>query len=181
MPSLRVIRFAELPPEAWANGLGTTTELVRSPASGDFDWRLSIATVGTAARFSLLPGIDRALMALAPDGLDLEMDGLAVSLARHEVLDFAGESTVAATGGPAGHDLNLMVRRGVGTPVLELVAVDGRFEAPATAIAVVTLDGTLTALGAGLEFGDTVVGDTVAGGSIAIRGSGRVAVASVRR
>ncbi|GAA1001956.1 HutD/Ves family protein [Subtercola frigoramans] len=175
MPTPHVIRFTQLSPTSWANGAGTTTEVLRSPATGEFDVRLSIATVGAAAPFSPLPGIDRALMVLATEGLDLVVDGSAVSLAQYEVLTFGGEAAVSVAGGPDGHDLNLMVRHGTGTPVLEAVKVDGRYESPADTVAIVVLDGSLSALGAPLAFGDTIFG-----GTVAIRGTGVVAVASIR-
>jgi environmental stress-induced protein Ves len=174
MPTPRVIRFAPLEPSAWANGRGTTVELFRSPLTGDFDVRLSIATVGEAAPFSPLPGIDRALMPLAPEGLAVAVGGTPLELARFEVLRFAGEDPIVATGGEPGYDLNLMVRRGCGSPVLQHVSVDGRYESPAATIATVVLDGTLTALGVVLGFGDTVVG-----GPVAVRGVGDIAIVSL--
>src|ERR1700753_464131 len=117
MTSSRVIGFAELTPSRWANGAGETVELVRWPESGDFEVRLSIATVASSADFSPLPGVSRALMALEPAGLALEIDGEVCALGQHDAARFEGEQTVRARGVTTpGRDLNLMVRRDLGEP-----------------------------------------------------------------
>jgi environmental stress-induced protein Ves len=174
MSTPRLIRFAALSPSPWANGLGTTVELLRVPPRGEFDVRLSLATVGPAAPFSLLPGVDRVLMALSEGGLSLVVGGVQRHVDHQQTLAFAGEDDVSSAGGAGGLDLNLMVRRGGGVPRLQRVAVAGRWESPRDAVAVVALDGALTALGARLEFGDTLVG-----GGAALRGAGTVAVATL--
>ncbi len=170
------IRFAALARARWANGGGETRELYRSPSFGDYDVRLSIATIAGPGGFSCLPGVDRALMALGPDGLVLDIAGSRVELARLQTATFAGEDEVTAVEvASASHDLNLMVRRGHGLPALDAVIVEGRLETPADAIAAVALTPGLVARGVPLEFGDAVLG-----GGVAIRGAGVVAIATCR-
>lgn len=76
--------------EPWANGHGRTTELARAPAAPDWRWRISIAQVDAAGPFSDYPGTQRQLAAL--DGrLRLRFgDAPARTLARLQVLRFAG-------------------------------------------------------------------------------------------
>jgi len=85
---------------------------------------------------------------------------------------FAGDATVRAL--PAGtvRVLNLMVRGG--DPDLRCVEVDGRWEAPADALALVALSPGLSSLGRSLRPCDAVV---TGGTASAVRGRGTVAVA----
>ncbi|NNM57702.1 HutD family protein [Acidocella sp.] len=60
----------------WKNGAGTTTEIAVSPSGAttdDFDWRISMAQVGSDGWFSEFPGIDRTLAVLVGNGLDLSI------------------------------------------------------------------------------------------------------------
>jgi uncharacterized protein len=152
-----VIRFADRPPTRWANGLGETVELWRTPADGDYDARLSIATVDSDAPFSPLPGVDRVLMALAPAGLVLSIDGVRHPLRRYETARFPGEADVRAIDvEQAGYDLNLMVRRGAGDPRITREPVDGSCDVAGIAV---VLEGALSCDGIELGFGDAVLGD----------------------
>lgn len=169
---MTLVRFAETGSTRWANGLGETVELWRTPSAGDFDVRLSIATVGSSAPFSPLPGVDRMLVALGEHGLVLDVDGVRTVLGQYDGIAFAGESAVAAVGvTEAAYDLNLMVRRGVGRPDLCVETVAGSFSPGADALAVVLLDGDVRCDGRPLAFGDTCIGQGT------LTGSGRVAVA----
>lgn len=99
---MRIVRYAEAAEFPWSNGLGVTREIARSSESSDsapFVWRISIARVDGDAPFSPLPGIDRSLMALGPDGVTLVVgDGDPQQLALHEVLHFRGEDEVRPIG-----------------------------------------------------------------------------------
>jgi len=56
----------------WKNGLGRTAEIARAPTTGDgFDWRISIATIGSDGAFSAFAGCDRTLVPIAGGGLAL--------------------------------------------------------------------------------------------------------------
>jgi environmental stress-induced protein Ves len=99
----------------WKNGLGWTTELAVHPAQAEFDWRVSIAEVDADCEFSCFPGIDRSLLVLAGEGMELTVgDSAAVELRAGELpFMFPGEAPVRARllGGPT-RDFNVMTRRG---------------------------------------------------------------------
>lgn len=112
---MRLLRRADLVPQPWKNGGGTTREVCAFPtgaALDGFDWRLSMATVAEDGPFSAFPGVDRILMVLAGGGLDLNLPEGDHRLMPGQMLSFAGETPVHASL-PAGpiEDLNLMVRR----------------------------------------------------------------------
>lgn len=127
---MRVLGVADFKTMPWANGLGTTLEMMVSPAGAamaDFDWRVSSATVGADAEFSRLDGVQRSLSVLSGDGLDLTLNGSTESLtANHEPLIFEGEAHVLARlKGSAVVDLNLMTRRGKFTHEMRRLSIDG--------------------------------------------------------
>lgn len=172
MTSIPLVRIDELAAVPWANGHGSTVEILRRPAFGVPAVRLSLATVAGSVPFSRLPGIDRALMPISPGGLRLRVNGRATRIAQFQMIRFAGEDDVSSVDVvDPGRDLNLMVRRDGGVPFLRHVRVAGRIEAPSNAVAVVALGGDVTALGVRLHIGDTVVG-----GGAAFRGDGSLAV-----
>lgn len=167
----RTVRFADAPRSRWANGLGETVELWRTPGDGPFDARLSIATIGSDAPFSSLPGVDRVLLSLSPHTLTLDVDGTRTALDEFEAVTFPGEAEVHAVGVTTpGQDLNLMVRRGAGTPSLTVVPVDGDVEVHGVAV---VLDGTVTGPDGPLVPFDAVIGP------VSLTGRGRLALATV--
>lgn len=110
----RVIAANEYRRERWKNGTGWTREIVRTPETGDWDWRLSIAEIEQDGPFSAFPGIDRELVLIRGNGLRLRfLDGEVHELQPpHARLRFAGEREVRGEllEGPT-HDFNLMWRR----------------------------------------------------------------------
>ena len=100
--------------ERWKNGLGWTREIARSEGSGEWSWRLSIAEIEDDAPFSTFEGIDRELVLLTGNGLQLSFaDGAQHTLLPpHDRLRFAGERGALGTliDGPT-QDFNLMWRR----------------------------------------------------------------------
>ena len=100
--------------ERWRNQLGWTREILRSPVTGDWDWRMSIAEIEQDAEFSAFPGVERELVLLSGNGLRLRFDdGQSEELQPpHDRLRFAGERAVRGEliDGPT-HDFNLMWRR----------------------------------------------------------------------
>jgi environmental stress-induced protein Ves len=99
----------------WKNGGGATREVIVQPSGSDFesfDWRLSLAEVGTAGPFSAFDGVDRH-MAILTGRLELTLQGRTVMLdASSAPFSFAGELAVyAAPREGSVTDLNLMVRR----------------------------------------------------------------------
>ncbi len=135
----------------WANGAGTTHEIVAHPAPEDWAWRLSLAEVSSDGPFSVLPRVDRALVVASGAGMDLEVGesgGERRRLRSYDVTTFRGDVPSSATllDGPV-RDLNLMVRRGrgIGAPVLRVEHLAAGDEvAIADAVAVVVLDGVLS-------------------------------------
>ena len=168
----------------WRNGAGRSMEVIVRPdgAGGDgFDWRVTIATVTGDTAFSRYPGVDRWLMPISPEGLDLVDDGRLVQLGQVAVHAFAGEHEVAPTNvtGPT-LDLNLMVRRGPGSGSLRSVEVSGPWVAEAAAaeeVVVVVLDGSLRSGTLQLQPQDALlIGN---GGRATLQGVGRIAVARI--
>lgn len=115
---MKLARRADHRRMAWKNGQGVTEEVATFPAGSgvdEFDWRLSIAHVGTDGPFSAFPGIDRTIALLDGAGLALDLpEGKTVALtADGDPFSFPGEWAVAGRnlGGPT-IDLNVMTRRG---------------------------------------------------------------------
>jgi environmental stress-induced protein Ves len=115
---MRLIRASQCRVMPWKNGGGTTTEIAVHPlgASLDaFDWRISMAHVGTDGPFSAFPGIDRTLSVLAGNGIKLAFgDGETAELRRaSSPYSFAADREVEGKllDGPID-DLNVMTRRG---------------------------------------------------------------------
>jgi environmental stress-induced protein Ves len=101
----------------WKNGGGWTTDLAVDPpgAGEDFRWRVSIAGIARDGPFSAFPGIDRTLLLLGGDGIELRMAGHDEPLRlqhRFASACFAGETAVECrlVGGPT-RDFNVMTRR----------------------------------------------------------------------
>ena len=101
----------------WKNDLGWTNELAARPASGGdgaFDWRVSIAEIDSDCDFSSFPGVDRSLMLIDGDGIELSGDGFATQTlrARGQVAHFPGEQAphCRVIGAPS-RDFNAMTRR----------------------------------------------------------------------
>jgi environmental stress-induced protein Ves len=112
-----LIPYASLACTPWKNGGGSTTEIAISPAGAgfeDFDWRISLATIGADGPFSVFPGVDRTLALVGGHGVTLEIDGKGrfVLSEADPVFEFRGESDInaAVTDGPTT-DFNVMTRR----------------------------------------------------------------------
>lgn len=115
MACLRVIAASHARRVRWKNDGGWTTELARDPVEGDaFQWRVSIAEIERDGPFSAFPGIDRELLLIDGNGIELDIDDAPPRrlVQRFERVCFAGESTVACRllGGPT-RDINVMVER----------------------------------------------------------------------
>ncbi|AVT48956.1 HutD/Ves family protein [Shewanella baltica] len=73
----QLIRYQDCPSTSWKNGGGNTKQLLISPINAElteFDYRLSIASISSNGPFSLFHGIDRQLVILEGDGVELSID-----------------------------------------------------------------------------------------------------------
>ena len=113
----KVIRNHDLVRVPWKNGGGTTAQVAAFPEGSGFEsfgWRLSMADVASDGLFSAFPGIDRTLILVEGDGLELGVEGIAYRLDRASPkLSFSGDDATAGRllSGPI-RDLNVMTRRG---------------------------------------------------------------------
>lgn len=111
---------AELPAAPWKNGGGTTQEIACRPLGADlasFDWRISIAQIASSGPFSAFAGMDRTIVLLQGDGVQLRAaDGSIDHALSRPLAPFAFAGDVALDCrllGGASRDFNVMVRRGV--------------------------------------------------------------------
>ncbi len=117
---MQILRAADYRTMPWKNGMGSTTEIAISPAHAkldDFDWRVSMAQVASDGPFSSFAAIDRTLLVLEGNGLDLSVQDHPVKrIDRATIHAFPGDQPTSATliDGPIV-DLNVMTRRGVVT------------------------------------------------------------------
>jgi environmental stress-induced protein Ves len=113
----RIIRNEDLVRVPWKNGGGTTAEVAAFPEGSSFDtfgWRISMADVASDGPFSVFPGVDRTLIVVEGDGIELDVEGIAYPLDRNAPkLSFSGDDMTAGRllSGPI-RDLNVMTRRG---------------------------------------------------------------------
>jgi environmental stress-induced protein Ves len=106
-----------LPASPWKNGGGLTRTIAVSPPGAgldDFDWRVSIAEVASAAKFSLFPGVDRTILLLDGAGMTLQTNDGVVPLTEPFVpYAFSGDDIVRyRLVNGSTHDFNVMTRRG---------------------------------------------------------------------
>ncbi|QRM28057.1 HutD family protein [Microvirga sp. VF16] len=113
----RIIRNADLVRVPWKNGGGTTAEVAAFPEGSSFEtfgWRISMADVASDGPFSAFPGIDRTLIVVEGEGIELDVEGIAYPLDKTSPkLSFSGDDiTTGRLLSGAIRDLNVMTRRG---------------------------------------------------------------------
>lgn len=154
---MKLLRAATHKRMPWKNGGGETVEIAVFPASaglGDFDWRVSMATVAMDGPFSMFEQIDRTLTILTGEGMALTIDGQPpVHLdPSSEPLAFAADVPVNATliDGPIT-DLNVMTRRGRYVHNVERMTVEHTLTLPSPALPHILLirDNGLTVISEG--------------------------------
>jgi environmental stress-induced protein Ves len=109
----------------WKNGLGFTDQIAIHPETadlrrGDFDWRVSTASIAQSSDFSPFPEHDRVLVVLQGAGLrlthqfDPESDAEVVELRTSEIHEFPGDipSRCELLSGPI-RDFSVFLRQGV--------------------------------------------------------------------
>ncbi|OYU85948.1 MAG: HutD-family protein [Bradyrhizobiaceae bacterium PARB1] len=113
---MKILRAADYKTMPWKNGMGSTTEIAIHPADAkldDFDWRISMAQVASDGPFSSFAGIDRTLLVLEGNGIDLSVAGRPPArIDRETIHSFPGDQpTSARLVDGAIVDLNVMSRR----------------------------------------------------------------------
>ena len=114
----QIIRFADLSTQLWKNGGGTTTEIYCAPKNSTFDnffWRVSVAEVSSNGPFSLFPDIDRTLIVISGEGIELSLNGQPPVSLKTSSEPFAFDGGVPAAARLFGgnlSDVNIMTRRG---------------------------------------------------------------------
>ncbi|AIR03740.1 MULTISPECIES: environmental stress-induced protein Ves [Cedecea] len=104
----------KVPVNLWRNGAGETREICCfPPATRDFNWRASIASLAHNGEFPVFPQVDRVMTLL--EGSEVVLDGgkaFRHTLKRYQPFTFAGEQPVKAelTRGMS-MDFNVMTHR----------------------------------------------------------------------
>jgi environmental stress-induced protein Ves len=103
----------------WANGRGTTAELLREDGPEGLQFRLSMASVVGDGPFSMLPGIERTLTVISGPGFRLAGKGLSLICAPLVPVSFPGDLAMQAegTGGLPSVDFNVMTARALPRPL----------------------------------------------------------------
>ncbi|MCW2768318.1 MAG: HutD-family protein [Nocardioides sp.] len=150
-----IVRAAELVNEPWPNGGGWTRQIYSEPSPhspAQCSWRLSLATIDATGPFSFLPGVQRQLLVVSDNVLDLSIDGDIHTLGQGESVAFDGGASVEC-GYVSGvcTVLNLMTYRGI----------EGRLHVTTSplsnALALTVLDGQVDVLGERLQCLDTLI------------------------
>ena len=116
MPLISLLRSTDYQRTRWKNDGGWTTEIARGAETGgdDFRWRVSIAEIERDGPFSAFPGVERDLLLLEGNGIELDIDAAEPQrlIRRFEHVHFAGEANVDCRllAGPT-RDFNVMTRR----------------------------------------------------------------------
>ncbi|HXH30858.1 MAG TPA: HutD family protein [Bacteriovoracaceae bacterium] len=101
----------------WKNGGGSTVELLRLPATAaDYDLRLSVAAIKKNGPFSEFPFMDRTLLILEGNGVELSFDDRLEFLGTASApFDFGGEERIHCdlVSGEV-QDFNVMIKRSWG-------------------------------------------------------------------
>ncbi len=164
---MKILRAKDYKRMPWKNGGGETVEIAVFPEKaslGDFDWRVSMATVATDGPFSSFPGIDRTLSILQGKGMRLMIERRAPALMTGETapLPFPADAATSATlvDGPIV-DLNVMTRRGKLAHSVQRLAIDHPHRAESLGGTTLLLcHGGAVRLTAGETTADLAVGDT---------------------
>jgi uncharacterized protein len=128
---VKILRAANYRTMPWKNGMGSTTEIAISPADAkldDFDWRVSMAQVASDGPFSSFAAIERTLLVLEGNGLDLSVaKQTTVRIDRGTIHSFPGDQPTSATlvDGPIV-DLNVMSRRNIVNHDVQRIKLTGR-------------------------------------------------------
>lgn len=110
---MRLLPYSGYAEMRWKNGQGVTREVCRFPASEQYDWRISVATIREDGAFSRFSGYLRNISVLEGEGMFLTVDDQRSALIPpFQATDFNGDSEVfcEVVGGPL-LDFNVIYRR----------------------------------------------------------------------
>ena len=119
---MNILALNQVPPQAWRNGGGSTRELLAWPHAGDWQLRVSVATIEHSGAFSRFDGVQRWFAVIDGKGVSLALPGgTLVQTSADEALCFDGEAApLCHLLDGATTDLNLMVQRGSGVGQMQL-------------------------------------------------------------
>ncbi len=110
------VRLANVPPQPWRNGGGSTRALLAWPNAEDWQVRISVATIAVDGDFSAWPDTERWFAVVDGAGVTLALpDGDVTLLSGDAPHRFSGDAAPGCKliAGPT-QDLNLMVRHAGG-------------------------------------------------------------------
>jgi environmental stress-induced protein Ves len=176
------IRAADYRAMPWKNGQGTTREIAREPAEGDFLWRLSIAEVAASGDFSLFPGYDRTITLIEGAGMRLAFEEAPAKAILNRFVPFAFSGDwhcrCSLVAGPV-RDFNLMVDRRRAQGRTEPLRLDGspvERNVESGWLLIYCAEGHLSAAGHEAVAGDTI---RLGEGRHRLDGSGALALVNV--
>lgn len=106
----------------WANGKGSTVEMLKFEENDKLLWRLSRASVVENGDFSIFPGIERNLTVITGPGFDLLGNGLHLTAKPLIPLPFPGDIPLrAAAVTAASDDFNVMTARHLPKPEVAVI------------------------------------------------------------
>lgn len=109
---------ADVAPQPWRNGGGVTRELATGPG-----WRVSVADLTAAGRFSSYPGTSRLFTPL-DDGVVLAVDEARCETRRHRPVVFPGDAEVELVELAApSRALNVITRADAPAPAVRVDAL----------------------------------------------------------
>lgn len=155
----RHLTHADYTEQPWANGRGTTVELLRVEREGALQLRLSMAMVVENGPFSVFPGLERSLTVISGPGFRLKGRGIDLRCDALVPVAFPGDVPVraVATKGQQSNDFNVMTARHLAKPVVTLEH-DGSLLPAASTLALFAL-GEVTVNGLALQRDDLVLTD----------------------
>lgn len=111
----------------WANGKGSTIQMLRADENGQLKWRLSRASVIEDGDFSIFPGVERNLTVLTGPGFDLVGAGLQLAARPLIPVRFPGDVAIRAESvSAASDDFNVMTARHLPRPEVAVIAGDAQ-------------------------------------------------------
>lgn len=155
----RIMNANEFQTNPWKNGGGVTHEIARNAVGDAWDWRISIAEVGSDGPFSLFPGMTRILTVIDGMGIDLLSAQGALEARPSRPVQFSGDFDVTAklVGGPV-RNLNLIYDAKAIEPAVEVVLGPALLSCAAGKVGFLCLSGAVTVAGDGLPIGAFALG-----------------------